>query len=49
MSRRMSCVVAVVIGLAVAGLASLVGQPQVLRAAGQTADPTSRYPRDSTP
>jgi cytochrome c peroxidase len=45
MSRRMSCVVAVIIGLAVAGLASLVGQPEVLRAAGQTARPDFALPR----
>ena len=45
MSRRMSCVVAVILGLAVAGLASLVGQPQVLTAAGQTARPDFALPR----
>ena len=45
MSRRMSCIVAVILGLAVAGLASLVGQPQVLTAAGQTARPDFALPR----
>jgi cytochrome c peroxidase len=46
MSRRMSCIVAVTVGLAVAGLASLVGQPQVLTATGQgTARPDFALPR----
>ena len=39
MSRRMSCVVAVILGLAGGGLATFVGKPQVLKAAGQTARP----------